>query len=142
MTLKIWVDKDINKIRILTDDPSVKFLLEKTQEETKFIPWQKRWGTLKTTTKIYDKVNKSHGMWDFKLGLGWAGYILGMFEKYMDPNDYRELLKDAIYSDEVRTIPFPELRDYQNEDVLHLLKYRVGLFSCYTSYGDRIKQYI
>ena len=90
----------------------------------------------KDNTLIYDKVNKSHGMWDFKLGLGWAGYILGMFEKYMDPNDYRELLKDAIYSEEVRTIPFPELRDYQNEDVLHLLKYRVGLFSCYTGFGD------
>ena len=42
MTLKIWVDKDINKIRILTDDPSVKFLLEKTQEglfsRTLFLP--------------------------------------------------------------------------------------------------------
>ena len=37
MTLRIWVDKQINKIRILTNDPSVKFLLEKTQEETKYL---------------------------------------------------------------------------------------------------------
>jgi len=142
MILRIWVDKSINKIRILTDDPSVKFLLEKTQEETRYIPWERRWGTLKTTFKIYDKVKKEQGTWNFILGLGWAGYIIGMFNKYMNPDDYRNLLNDAIYSDEVRTFPFPNLRDYQNNDVLHMLKYHVGLFSCYTSYGDRIKQYI
>ena len=107
MTLRIWVDKQINKIRILTNDPSVKFLLEKTQEETKYIPWEKRWGTVKTTFKIYDKVKKDQGMWNFILGLGWAGYIIGMFQKYMSPDDYNGLLKDAIYSDEVRTFPFP-----------------------------------
>ena len=135
MILRIWVDKSINKIRILTDDPSVKFLLEKTQEETKYIPWERRWGTLKTTIRIYDKVKKEQGTWNFILGLGWAGYIIGMFNKYMNPDDYRNLLNDAIYSDEVRTFPFPNLRDYQNTDVLHMLKYRTGLYSVFTSYG-------
>ena len=32
-------------------------------------------------------------------------------------------------------IPFQGLRDYQNQDTLHLLKYKFGLFSCYTGYG-------
>jgi hypothetical protein len=53
----------------------------------------------------------------------------------MSQQDYEKLLIDAIYSDEIRTVPFDQLRPYQNEDCLHLLKYKVGLFCCYVGYG-------
>lgn len=137
--IRIWVDKGSRTIRIKTDDSSIKYFLESTIEETKYVPWTKKWGTIKTHVKIYDnrRSNKpdSDGCWNFTLGLGWAGYLVNVFHNYISESDYVNVIKDAVYSDECRTIPFPELRDYQNDDVLHLLKYRVGLFSCYTGYG-------
>ena len=137
--LRIWVDKSIRKIRIQTDDPSVKILLEVRQKETKYIPWQKKWGTIATNHKLYDDkkiVQDSNGLYNFTIGIGWAGYLINMFKKYMSPDDYNNILKDAIYSDLSRDIPFAELKDYQNEDILHILKYRVGLVCVYTSYGE------
>ena len=71
----------------------------------------------------------------FEIGLGWAGYIINMFRPYMSSEQYNNLLTDAIYSETHRDIPFRELRNYQNSDILHVLKYRRGLLSCYTSYG-------
>ena len=41
----------------------------------------------------------------------------------------------AVYQSTYRTQEFQELRDYQNQDILHCLKYKFGLFSCYTGYG-------
>ena len=68
--------------------------------------------------------------------MGWAGYLINVFSSYITKENYDNILKDAIYTEEApRDIPFPELRDYQNEDILHILKYRRGLVSVYTSYG-------
>ena len=97
MIFRAWVDK--NKIKIQTDDSSVKYLLESRQEETKFIPWQKKWGTLITTHKIYDEkkiVPDSLGLYTFTLGLGWAGYIINIFKKFLSWNDYTDLIQHAI----------------------------------------------
>ena len=49
--------------------------------------------------------------------------------------DDKNAIEARIYSDSYRTIPFPGLRDIQNEDILHILKYRLGLYSVYTGYG-------
>ena len=137
MYLDIFVDKGTNKIIIKTDDPSIRYLLETIREETKYLPWLRKWGTTKTTTKIYDRKKKlPNGQEAFEVGLGFAGYLLSCFKPYMDPEQYNNLLTDAIYSETPRTIPFRELRPYQNEDILHILKYRRGLLSCYTSYGE------
>lgn len=135
MYLDIFVDKDTNKIIIKTDDPSVKYLLQATREETKYLPWMRKWGTQKITTRLYDRKKKIKGIEAFELGLGWAGHLLNTFKPYMSSEQYNSLLTDAIYSENYRNIPFKELRQDQNEDLLHVLKYKRGLISCYTGYG-------
>lgn len=138
--LHVYVDKSVGKIVIETDDPSAGYLLESVKRETKYIPWEKRWGTLTSTTRLYDgrkpKANAS-GIYTFRLGLGFAAYVLSVFKRYVSVEDYNNVM-GAILSDTYRDVPFPNLRDYQNEDALHLLKYKVGLFSCFTSYGKEI----
>lgn len=134
--LQIGVDKSINKIIVVTDDLSIKYFFEVTRKENKFIPWKKSWGSVMTTVKIYDKRSIKDGVVTYQFGLGWAGYLVNILSPYISSEDYNKLLIDAIYSpDSPRNIPFPELRDYQNEDILHILKYRVGLLNVYTSYG-------
>lgn len=134
--INIFVDKSSNKINIVTDDLSVKYYLEITRKERKFIPWKKSWGELTTVTKIYDKKSTKNGVTTFILGLGWTGYLINVFSPYITKQEYDNLLKDAIFSpDSPRDIPFPELRDYQNEDVLHVLKFRRGLMTVQTGYG-------
>ena len=58
-----------------------------------------------------------------------------VFKSYINIDEYNDLVH-LITSDTYRTIPFPELRDYQNEDILHMLKYNFGVCSCFTSYGS------
>lgn len=133
---QIWIEH--NKIKIKTSELKVKYLLETTREETSFIPWQKTWGTQKVLHKIYDNKRSSKpdksGFFNFTLGLGWLGYILNSMREFLSKEDY-DSLAVKLYSDSYRDIPFPELRDYQNEDVLFMLKYKRGLCSVYTSYG-------
>lgn len=133
----LYVDKNIGKIVLETDDSSARYLLEVTKKETKYIPWKKQYGTLTTTTRIYDDTRvkpDAYGIWRFHIGLGFAAYLINVFKNYISQADYNDVLS-AIISETYRDVPFPNLRDYQNEDVLHLLKYKIGLFSCYTSYG-------
>jgi hypothetical protein len=124
------------KIIIETDDPSVKSLLEYTHTEKKYNFIFKQWRDTKVHGKIYDrtKLDKATGHTFFELGLGWAAYVLGVFRDYLILDDVQDITS-AVKADSYRTIPFPELRDYQNDDVLHLLKYKIGLFTCYTGYG-------
>lgn len=137
MYLEIFVDKNTNKIIIKTDDPSIKYLLQVTREETKYLPWKKQWGTQKTTVRLYSRKKKlPNGIEAFELGLGWAGLLVNMFKPYISLDQYNALLSDAIYSENHRDIPFRELREYQNQDILHVLKYKRGLLSCFTAYGD------
>ena len=70
----------------------------------------------------------------FELGLGWAAYVINIFSNHLLIDD-KKAIESRIYSDAYRTIPFPGLRDIQNQDILHILKYRVGLYSVYTGYG-------
>ena len=133
----LYVDKNIGKIVLETDDSSARYLLEVTKKETKYIPWKKQYGTLTTTTRIYDDNRvkpDAYGIWRFHIGLGFAAYLINVFKNYISLNDYNDVL-GAVISETYRDVPFPNLRDYQNEDALHLLRYKVGLFSCYTSYG-------
>lgn len=136
--LNITVDRNCNKIKIFTDDPSVKCLLEFRQKETKYIPWMKSWQTITSLTKLYEEkrsesVPKS-GHWTFTLGLGWASYVANMFCNYITQQEYMEIL-GAIMAESYPTTPFPNLREYQNADILHLLKYKLGLFTVFTGYG-------
>ena len=113
---------------IETDNsPFVKGLLDYVYETKKYIPWDKKWETKKITGHIYrrKKTIKDHTF--FELGLGWSFYILTVFKDYIIKDDYDAVVKEIVQPS-YRTHPFPELRDIQNDDVLHLLKYKFGLF--------------
>lgn len=134
--LNIVVDKNINRIKLYTDDPSVKCMLEFKQKENKYIPWIKKWRTVETITKIYEEKRPQpvNGIWNFTVKLGWASYIANVFCNFITQEEYMGVL-GSIMADSYITTPFPNLRDHQNADILHLLKYKLGLFTVYTGYG-------
>lgn len=135
MTTNIWIED--NKIKIKTDDPATRYLLEVTKEETGYIPWKKSWGVQRTVYKVHENKRVApdkHGFFNFTIGLGWTSYIASVFKSKITMDEYKNLAL-SMYSSNHRDIPFPELRDYQNEDVLHILKYRRAVCSLYTSYG-------
>lgn len=119
-----------------TDDPTVKALLEFTTTENKYNFFLKRVAETKTHGKIYNrrKTDQKTGHIYFEIGIGWTAYLINLFGQYMYEDDVNQL-KAAVCQDNPRTFPFTELRPYQNDDVLHLLKYRFGLVSVYTGYG-------
>ena len=123
-------------IVIETDQPTlIKSFLEFNVEEKKFNFFDKRMKVMKVHKKIYNRTKKSkHGTQYYEVGLGWAAYILGVLSAYL-PLEDTEALRRSIYQDQYRSYGFPELRDYQNDDVLHILKYRFGLCTVQTGYG-------
>ena len=134
--INIFVDQGINKIIVKTDDPSVKCMFEFIRKETKYIPWVKQWRTVETITKLYDnkRLVPVNGIWTLELGLGWASYVANMFKDFISQDEYMNVIK-SIMSDSYPTTPFPGLRDYQNSDVLHILKYKRALMQVNTGYG-------
>ena len=136
--LSIKHDKTINKIVVLTDDPTIHYFLEKKCSNYQYIPWKKQWGYVDKVHKIYKAAKKSEtpdGCFKYILGLGWASFLMSSFKEKMSLDDYNTLQKDVILAENYRTVPFQELRDYQNDDVLFLLKFKVGLMTVNTGYG-------
>lgn len=125
-----------NYIVIETDDLSVKSLLEYRYKDHRYNFMIKKWSDQIISGKIYDKKfqDKTNGHYYFQVGIGFAGYLVNVLKPYLTIDDY-EQLENCTRRETYRTIPFNELRDYQNEDVLFLLRYKFGLFSCPTSYG-------
>ena len=134
---EIYLDRSINRIVINTDDPTLHYFLETKTSDYQYIPWKKEWGYVDKTVKIYDpgRHSKGNGTFQYVLGIGWACYLLGIFKDKMSTEDYNNILNSCILADSFRTTPFKELRDYQNDDVLFLLRYRVGLYVVNTGYG-------
>lgn len=130
------IDKSINKIIIHSDDLSVKSLLEFKREVTKYQPWTKSWNTVTQIDKLYENTRSrpKDGVYTFVLGLGWSAYIINVFKSILSKDDYDNILR-SIYSDSYPSIPFPGLRDYQNEDMLFILKYSRAIVQTNTSYG-------
>lgn len=134
--LEIKHDKSINRLVLLTDDPSVHFFLESKQSEYAYCAWKKQYDWVHKIIKVYEPTKHSiTGGYRYVLGIGWAGYLLGVFKEYMSKENYDDILYNIVLADSYRTAPFPELRDYQNDDILFLLKYRVGLVTVNTGYG-------
>lgn len=117
-----------------TDNLGVQYMLEYQTTETRYNPWYKQWVDQKIKGKIYNRKTKKNGKIYFEIGVGFAAYLLKIFANDISKDDYNDVCS-AIYQSTYRTQEFPELRDYQNQDVLHCLKYKFGLFSCYTGYG-------
>lgn len=135
--VNLEIDKDKRQIILTSDDPSAAVLLEKEEKVTEFIPWQKRWGQVIKKTKLYEdkRLKITNGILTLHINFGYAAYLINVFKNHISQDCFENILNNVIYNPSYRTIPFQELRDYQNEDVLHVLKYRLGLFSVYTSYG-------
>lgn len=125
-----------NSIVLETDDLSIKGLLEYRYVDRKYNFMTKKWGDQVIRGKIYDRKHKDSetGHTYFMVGIGFAGYLINVLKPYLIPEDY-DAIVGSMRRDTYRTLPFPELRDYQNDDVLVLLRYKFGLFSCPTSYG-------
>lgn len=135
--LKVSLNKSTNRLVLTTDEPGLHYFLETKQKDWQYLPWKKEWGYAEKTVKIYDpgKHSLGNGMYTYSLGLGWAAYLLGVFKDRLSKDDYNGIVNEVIFADTYRDVPFPELRDYQNSDVLFMLKYRTGLFQCNTAYG-------
>lgn len=135
-------DKDIGKIVLRSDDVTTKALLEYRRKKTVWNCWMKCWREEEVIEKIYDNPRRigpnTSGIWTFEISRGWAAFIAQVFRNKLSREDYKEVLS-CIYANSYRTAPFPGLRDYQNEDALHLLKYNFGLASLNTGYGKILK---
>lgn len=133
----IKIDIIDRKIVIRTDDPVVKSLLEFKGMRKTYSPWFKRWEEKEVIEKLYDNTRArpgKDGVIKLELGLGWAAYVVNVFKSIITQSEYEEVLK-TIYADYYRDFPFPGLRDYQNQDVLHILKYNRAILQTNTSYG-------
>ena len=132
---EVTVNREFGRIILRTDDPSVRYMFESIVYEKSYI--KKNWMLLPKNIRIYDNkdIKDDDGNFIFIMHFGWASYILRAFKQYLSVPDYNGLVR-LLMSDNVRTIPFPGLRDYQNSDVLHLLRYKIGLLSCYTAFGS------
>ena len=129
-------------LELQTDEDQVRFLLEVTERKTEFVPWKRKFGTITRTYKIYEKRKTDKGITTYYIRRGWVCYLINTFIQRISRDEYNSLLHDVIYSDSYRQFGFSGLRDYQNEDVLHLLKYRFGLHNCYTGYGGPVNYII
>lgn len=125
-----------NKIVIETDEPIVKSLLEFNRKITQYSPYKKIWVTNTVIEKLYENTRKykKNNRYYFVLGQGWIPYLLAIFKNKLDSNKYNWLVS-LMLSPYYRTAPFPGLRDYQNEDILFMLKYRRGILQVSTGYG-------
>lgn len=134
--ININFNKDKNLLILETDEPSTVCFLEAKQKKYEYIPYQRKWGYTEKTVKIYEtKRGRKTNPGVYEIGPGWAGYLLGVFKGKISSDCYNQILKDVVYSEFYREAPFPELRDYQNSDILFLLKYKRGLMTVNTGYG-------
>jgi hypothetical protein len=132
--LKILIICVDNKIILITDDPIVKTLFSGTTIGSKYDFIHKRYIKSEIKVTLYESGRTSKGSTKLILNIGWGVLILNLYKDYISPDDKNKILR-TIYQTNYRTTPFSNLRDYQNDDILHLLKYKYGLFCNYTSYG-------
>lgn len=127
---------DNNKIILETDEYIIKSLLEFRREITTYSPFKKTLVTYPVIEKLYENTRnyKNKNNYFFVLGQGWIPYLLAILKNKLSNEKYN-WLSSLMLSPYYRTIPFPGLRDYQNEDVLYMLKYRRGILQVTTGYG-------
>lgn len=136
MVLNIYVDRSENHLVIETDDPQLHYYFETQSSNYEYIPWKKAYGYVNKVVKIYNPGRHSKGgMFVYKFNLGFTAFVLGVLQNKITREAYEAIMKEVILADSYRTQEFSELRDYQNQDILYLLRYKIGLFQCYTGYG-------
>lgn len=123
-----------NNIILETDELNVRYMLEYQTSQTRYSPWYKKWVTKDVRGHIWNRKKTIGKITYYEIGVGFAAFLLKVFANDISKEDYDDVCS-AVYQKTYRTHPFKELRDYQNEDILHCLKYKFGIFSCYTGYG-------
>ena len=125
-----------NKIILSTNDDRLLPYFTVDRMEKGYSPFTKSLGMVKKTYKIFNKRSKPdiNGVASYEFGLGWVSYIARILKGVIPDNEYYDLVS-TVYSNNPILTPFPGLRDYQNEDVLFMLKFRRAVCSVYTSYG-------
>lgn len=135
-TLETHVSVNNNKIILATNDSRLYPLFIVDRLERGYSPFIKKLGMVKKTYKIFDKRPKlnNNGFTYFEFGLGWVSYLASILKGIVSDTEWNGLVS-TIYSNNPITTPFPVLRDYQNEDVLFMSRYKRAVCSVYTSYG-------
>lgn len=123
-----------NIIIVDTDDSSFGALFKYQSQQGAYNAFSRRFEFKTVSRNLYDSCNKIGIGWRYKFKLGWGVFIINQYKDKIGIENMTRISK-TLYSESYRTAPFNNLRDYQNQDVLHFLKYKYGLFSCYTSYG-------
>ena len=93
-------------LELQTDEDQVRFLLEKVDSKTEFIPWQRKFGTVTRTYKIYEKRKTDKGITTYYIRRGWTAYLINTFIQRISRDEYNDLLHDVIYSDSCRQFGF------------------------------------
>lgn len=123
-----------NIIIVDTDDPVFGSLFKYKSTKGVYNVRTKKFEFKSVSSNIYDSCNKIGSGWRYRFKLGWGVFIINQYKDKIGVENISRIAK-TLYSESYRTTEFPNLMDFQNQDVLHLLKYKYGLFSCYTSYG-------
>lgn len=123
-----------NIIIVDTDDPAFGSLFKFKSQVGAYNVFSKRFEYKSVSKNLYDSCHKIGIGWRYKFKLGWGVFIINQYKDKIGIENMTRISR-TLYSEQYRTAPFSNLRDYQNQDVLHYLKYKYGLFSCYTSYG-------
>ena len=132
--MKFDIDINGTNIIIKTDDRSVTSFFEYSYIGAKYNVYVKKYTKAEMRGTIYESKSTKNGIVTLTVKIGWGVFVLNTFKQYISLDDRNKILR-SIYSDNYRSYPFNNLRDYQNEDLLHVLKYKYGLYSVYTSYG-------
>lgn len=126
-----------NRIIIETDELEVKALLEFKRTVTQYNPMTRGWINRDIIDKLYQNT-RSYNKGDhfvFELRLGWISYLLAVFKDKLNQDEYNGLVS-MLLSPYYRTVPFPNLRKTQNDDILFILKYKRAIIQTNTNYGD------
>ena len=134
--IDISIDQTSGNIIVKTDILVVKSLLEVKRTITKYVFWKKAYANVEEIVRIYEekRATKHNGIYTFTVKKGFTCYLAMVLKPYIS-KEQSDLLLNSIYSPTSLKIPFRNLLDIQNDDILYLLKYKFGLFTCYTGYG-------
>lgn len=134
---EIFLNKKDGKVHVRTDNQDLHLFLEKQYKEYEYVGWTKKWGYVSKTVKIYDnrKPEQKDGTLLYKISKGWTSYVLNVLRNEITKEAFDRVALDVLYSSSYREAPFTNLRDYQNEDMLYMMKFKVGLCQVQTGYG-------
>lgn len=135
--IDIFFDQKDGFVVIETDDPDLYVYFEKRYKSYEYLPFKKQWGYTDKVMKLYNnrKTVTKNGTFLYRIRRGWVSYLMSVLENKITSTQMEYLRAEVLLSPAYRTTPFDNLRDYQNEDMLYLMKFRVGLCQVQTGYG-------